>query len=165
MHFISIESESQSPQVGDLDKNPVYESIARYLGIDLSNEGRAARNRRGIAIIVHGAPLTGKTRAAKALANYYQCASLSIDEIVKEAIASGTSSAASRARQMCAELASKCASVQRALEGAADGGIAGAPGHTLNGTLSVEALAQHSASRKHSPLSSIFLNNKNRKFK
>lgn len=137
-----------------MDKNPVYESIARYLGIDLSNEGRAARNRRGIAIVVHGAPLTGKTRAAKALANYYQCASLSIDEVVKDAIATGTSSAASRARQMCAELATKHASEQRALEGA-DGGIAGAPGY-INGTLSVEALAQHSASRKH-PHSTLFI--------
>lgn len=46
--------------VGELDNNPVSKAIARHLGIDISPEGRAARNRRGIAIIIHGAPLTGK---------------------------------------------------------------------------------------------------------
>ncbi|XP_025032916.1 hydrocephalus-inducing protein-like, partial [Python bivittatus] len=44
--------------VGELDNNPVSKAIARHLGIDISPEGRAARNRRGIAIIIHGAPLT-----------------------------------------------------------------------------------------------------------
>lgn len=38
---------------------PVSASIARHLGIDLSEEGTAARHRRGIAIIVHGAPKSG----------------------------------------------------------------------------------------------------------
>lgn len=45
--------------VGELDNNPVSKAIARHLGIDISPEGRAARNRRGIAIVMHGAPLTG----------------------------------------------------------------------------------------------------------
>ena len=35
-------------------------AIARHLGIDLSPEGKAARNRRGIVCIVHGAPVSGK---------------------------------------------------------------------------------------------------------
>lgn len=39
---------------------PVSRAIARHMGVDLSPEGLAARNRRGIAIIVYGAPLTGK---------------------------------------------------------------------------------------------------------
>lgn len=34
-------------------------AIARHLGIDLTPEGKAARNRRGLAIIVHGAPMSG----------------------------------------------------------------------------------------------------------
>ena len=35
-------------------------AIARHLGIDLSPEGRAARNRCGIGLIIHGAPVSGK---------------------------------------------------------------------------------------------------------
>ncbi|CAM9369081.1 unnamed protein product, partial [Bubo scandiacus] len=40
--------------------SPVYRAIARHLGIDISAEGRVAQNRRGIVIIIHGAPLTGR---------------------------------------------------------------------------------------------------------
>lgn len=54
----SIDGSCQTA-VGELDNNPVSRAIARHLGIDISPEGRAARNRRGIVIIVHGAPLTG----------------------------------------------------------------------------------------------------------
>ena len=35
-------------------------AIARHLGIDLSIEGKAAMRRRGVALVVHGAPLSGK---------------------------------------------------------------------------------------------------------
>lgn len=35
-------------------------AIARHMSVDLSPEGFAARNRTGIAIIVHGGPLTGE---------------------------------------------------------------------------------------------------------
>lgn len=45
--------------VGDLEITPVSAAIARHLGIDLTPEGRAARNRRGIAVIVHGPPMSG----------------------------------------------------------------------------------------------------------
>jgi len=38
---------------------PVSAAIARHIGIDMSAEGRAARNQRGIAIVIHGAPLSG----------------------------------------------------------------------------------------------------------
>lgn len=34
-------------------------AIARHLGVDVSAEGRMARNRKGIAIIIHGTPLSG----------------------------------------------------------------------------------------------------------
>ena len=50
---------SSSMTVGDLEITPVSQAIARHLGIDLSPEGKAARNRFGIAIIVHGAPMSG----------------------------------------------------------------------------------------------------------
>ena len=45
--------------VGELEITPVTAAIARYLNIDLSPEGKAAENRRGIAIVVYGAPESG----------------------------------------------------------------------------------------------------------
>jgi len=39
--------------------SPLSMAIARHMGINLSPDGIAARNRRGIAVIVHGAPLSG----------------------------------------------------------------------------------------------------------
>lgn len=53
------ESVSSSMGVGELEITPVSAAIARYLGIDLSSEGKAARNRRGLAVIVNGAPMSG----------------------------------------------------------------------------------------------------------
>jgi len=41
------------------DVSPVSAAIARHMGINLGPDGIAARNRRGIAIIVYGAPLSG----------------------------------------------------------------------------------------------------------
>ena len=48
-----------SVALGDLEITPVSAAIARHLGIDLSPDGKAARNRRGVAVIVHGAPVSG----------------------------------------------------------------------------------------------------------
>jgi len=45
--------------VGDLETTPVSAAIARHLGIDITQDGRAARSRRGIVIVVHGAPMSG----------------------------------------------------------------------------------------------------------
>jgi len=59
VHIIEKESEETDGSVGELEVTPVSAAIARHLNIDLSQEGRAARNRRGIAIIVHGAPMSG----------------------------------------------------------------------------------------------------------
>eukprot|EP00794_Sanderia_malayensis_P018879 gene18879-20779_t len=97
-----VESDKEDSEygVGELEITPISAAIARHLGIDLSAEGRAARNRRGIAIIVHGAPLAGKTATATALAEKYQAVALRVDDIVKEAIANGTSSSAIRAREL-----------------------------------------------------------------
>ena len=41
------------------DVSPLSAAIARHMGLNLSPDGIAARNRRGIAIIIHGAPLSG----------------------------------------------------------------------------------------------------------
>ncbi|NXQ99391.1 HYDIN protein, partial [Sagittarius serpentarius] len=92
---------SSKEAAGELDDSPVCRAIARHLGIDISAEGCAARNRRGIVVIVHGAPLTGKTAAAVALSKYYGAACLSIDAVVTEAISDRSSSAGLRARELC----------------------------------------------------------------
>lgn len=86
-------ADSSSLGVGELEITPVSAAIARYLGIDLTAEGRAARNRRGIALVVHGAPLSGKTATAVSLAKMYGAALLTVDGVVMEAIASGNTSA------------------------------------------------------------------------
>ncbi|XP_067905917.1 hydrocephalus-inducing protein homolog [Heterodontus francisci] len=91
--------------VGELEVTPVSMAIGRYLGLDLSPEGCAARNRRGIAFIVYGAPLSGKTNTAIFLANYYQAAYLIIDAVVREAVSSGTTAVATRARELCTKAA------------------------------------------------------------
>jgi len=58
---LSVGKESaSSAAVGEMEITPVSKAVARHLGIDLSPEGKAARNRRGIAIIVNGAPLSGE---------------------------------------------------------------------------------------------------------
>ncbi|NXG68880.1 HYDIN protein, partial [Baryphthengus martii] len=96
------QSTSRSKEaLGELDDSPVYRAIARHLGINISAEGRAARNYRGIVIIIHGAPMTGKTSAAVSLSKHYGAACLSIDAVVTEAISERSSSAGLQARQLC----------------------------------------------------------------
>ena len=91
--YYFIIADSSNIGVGDLEITPVSAAIARYLGIDLTAEGRAARNRRGIALVVHGAPLSGKTSTAVSLAKMYGAALLTVDGVVIEAISSGNTSA------------------------------------------------------------------------
>lgn len=91
--FVYVFIDSSSLGVGELEITPVSASIARYLGIDLTAEGRAARNRRGIALVVHGAPLSGKTATAVSLAKTYGAALLTVDAVVIEAISNGNTSA------------------------------------------------------------------------
>ena len=92
-YYYFIIADSSNIGVGDLEITPVSAAIARYLGIDLTAEGRAARNRRGIALVVHGAPLSGKTSTAVSLAKMYGAALLTVDGVVIEAISSGNTSA------------------------------------------------------------------------
>ncbi|NXC39739.1 HYDIN protein, partial [Penelope pileata] len=92
---------SSKEAAGELDDSPVQRAIARHLGIDSSAEGQMAHKRRGIVVIVHGTPLTGKTSAAVALSRRYGAACLSLDTVVTEAISDRSSSAGLRARELC----------------------------------------------------------------
>ncbi|XP_078688637.1 hydrocephalus-inducing protein-like [Branchiostoma floridae x Branchiostoma belcheri] len=123
--------------VGELEITPVSASIARHLGIDLSPEGKAARNRRGIAIVVHGAPLSGKTGTAVTLAKTYGAAMLTMDGIVLEAISSGNTPSGLRARELCAAAARENAAKDESTD--ADKSTA------VPGSLSVDALTAHTA--------------------
>jgi len=63
---ITDKSESVLKRVAEkiinYDMTPVAQALARHLGIDLTNDGIQARNRRGISIIVHGPPGSGKEK-------------------------------------------------------------------------------------------------------
>ncbi|XP_030099412.1 hydrocephalus-inducing protein isoform X1 [Mus musculus] len=88
-------------EVGEVESNPVSKAIARHLGIDISAEGRLAKNRKGIAIIVHGTPLSGKTANAISMAKFYNAACLNIDSIVLEALSDTNNILGIRARELC----------------------------------------------------------------
>ncbi|XP_054031509.1 hydrocephalus-inducing protein homolog [Dryobates pubescens] len=85
----------------ELEASPVRRGPARPLGTAASAEGAAAPQGRGIVVIVHGAPLAGKTSAAAALAKHYGAACLALDAVVSEAVAAGSSAAGRRARELC----------------------------------------------------------------
>lgn len=58
--FTDVLKDNIRTNMGDLEVNPVSRAIAHYMGIDWSPAGQAAHNCRGIAIVVHGAPLSGR---------------------------------------------------------------------------------------------------------
>ncbi|XP_015224105.2 hydrocephalus-inducing protein homolog isoform X3 [Lepisosteus oculatus] len=151
--------------VGELEDNPVSKAIARHMGIDLSPEGQASRNRRGIAIIVHGAPLSGKTRTAVTLAKHYGAACLSIDAVVLEAVSNGNSATGLRARELCARAAQEQAQRRAEETAQAVSEVIGA-GTQDTGFLSVEAVTKHASEgsqnneAKAGPQSAISVRNK-----
>ncbi|XP_042266839.1 hydrocephalus-inducing protein homolog isoform X2 [Thunnus maccoyii] len=104
-------------RLGHLEMTPVSRAIARHMGVDLSPEGLAARNRRGIAIIVYGAPLTGKSSTAAALGHHYGGACLSVDAVFTDVLINGTSPVSLTARQLYDSAAAEYA--QRKAEEAA----------------------------------------------
>nr|XP_055030475.1 hydrocephalus-inducing protein homolog [Misgurnus anguillicaudatus] len=128
------EGETLNSKVGDLEYDPVSRAIARHMGVDLSPEGKAAQKRQGIAIIVHGAPLSGKTKTAVTLAKHYGAACLNLDEVVQETMSSGNTIAGLRVRELCAQAAVK--------EAEADTMATPLQGPAV---LSVEAVAKHTA--------------------
>ncbi|XP_056273332.1 hydrocephalus-inducing protein homolog [Pseudoliparis swirei] len=79
---------------------PVSRANARHMCVDLSDEGLAALNRRGIAVIAYGAPLTDKGSMVAALARHYGGASLRVDAVVTEVLMNGTSPVGLTARRL-----------------------------------------------------------------
>ncbi|NXB89740.1 HYDIN protein, partial [Vidua chalybeata] len=67
--------------------SPISRAVMRHLGIDPSSERREAQQHRGIVVILHGPPQAGKTEIAAGLCQYYDAAYVSIDTVVKEAMA------------------------------------------------------------------------------
>ncbi|XP_051916753.1 hydrocephalus-inducing protein homolog isoform X2 [Hippocampus zosterae] len=86
--------------LGTLEINPLSSAIARYMGVDLSPNGLAALNCRGIAIIIYGAPLTDQSSIATALANHYGGACLSMDAMLADSLMHGTSLVSLAGRQL-----------------------------------------------------------------
>ena len=70
MH-VEHDAQERDGFVGELEITPVSAAIARHLNIDLSQEGRSARTRRGIALIVHGAPMSGNEHTKPFTSSYY----------------------------------------------------------------------------------------------
>nr|XP_046249402.1 hydrocephalus-inducing protein homolog [Scatophagus argus] len=101
--------EGCSGRLGHLDMSPVSRAIARHMGVDLSPQGLAAHNHRGIAIIVYGAPLTDKTTVVTALAHHYGAACLSVDAVVTDVLINGTSPVSLTARQLYESFAAQYA--------------------------------------------------------
>ncbi|NWV67070.1 HYDIN protein, partial [Malurus elegans] len=81
------EAKTKAEPVIEVIEDPVDRALRRHLGIDTSVEEDEALQPRGIVVIVHGAPRSGKTKTAVALANYYGAVCLSIDAVVKAAMA------------------------------------------------------------------------------
>ncbi|NWT26786.1 HYDIN protein, partial [Cardinalis cardinalis] len=67
--------------------NPVSRAVLHHPGIAPSSGRREAQQYRGIVVIVHGPPQAGKTEIAVGLCQYYDAAYVSIDAVVKEAMA------------------------------------------------------------------------------
>ncbi|NXD57800.1 HYDIN protein, partial [Corvus moneduloides] len=65
--------------------DPVSRAVMRHMDVEPSSD--EAQQCRGIVVIVHGAPRAGKSAVAAALCYYYDADYLSIDTVVKEAIA------------------------------------------------------------------------------
>ncbi|KAI1889973.1 hypothetical protein AGOR_G00168420 [Albula goreensis] len=159
------EDRKGSISVGELVANPVSRALARHMGLDLSPEGQAARTRLGISIIMHGAPLSGKTATAVALAKHYGAACLSIDAVVLEAVSSGGSTVGLQARELCARAALEHAQRKAEEDTQPVSEVTGTAGQGT-GFLSVEALAKHTAegsqpSEPKAGPSSISTRNKN----
>ena len=132
--------------VGELELTSVTRAIARYLGIDLTPEGRGAMNRRGLAIIIDGPPLSGKTTQAPVLAMKYGAALLTVDGVLSEAISTGSTTAAIQAREKCRERATQ-------LRVEIEGGVSTAGNDMLSSSLTGSGAETAFRSRKGSQTS------------
>ncbi|XP_037622519.1 hydrocephalus-inducing protein homolog isoform X2 [Sebastes umbrosus] len=134
-----MRKEGSSGGMGQIEMTPVSRAIARHMSLDLSPEGLAAHNRRGIAIIVYGAPLTGKGSTVAALGRHYGGACLSVDAVVTEVLINGTSPVSLTARQIY-----DCAAAEYAEKKAAQTTEPGPAAH-----LETSIPAPHSAQALH----------------
>uniref|UniRef100_A0A8C9JFG5 HYDIN axonemal central pair apparatus protein n=1 Tax=Panthera tigris altaica TaxID=74533 RepID=A0A8C9JFG5_PANTA len=143
----SVDSHS-TEEVGEVENNPVSKAIARHLGIDISAEGRMAKNRKGIAIIIHGTPLSGKSATAVSMARYYNAACLNIDSIVLEAISDGSNIPGIRARELCIR-----AAIEQSMKEGEESAQEAASGQTAVGQthLSSETLGKFTSESTLSP--------------
>ncbi|KAL5255873.1 hypothetical protein ACHWQZ_G011188 [Mnemiopsis leidyi] len=107
--------------VGDLEITPAAAAIARYLGIDLSPEGKAARYKKGLNVIVTGPPLSGKSFQAKEIATAYNAAIIDLDTVIYDSIVSGTLEAGLKAREFCYNAKLAAAEEDAAAQSAIDG--------------------------------------------
>ena len=85
----------------DIEVSPATAAIARYIGIDISPEAAEAEKKRGVAIIVHGPPSSGRTTQAKSLGEAYCAPVLVLDDIITAAISSASTPAGCKAREYC----------------------------------------------------------------
>ena len=95
-----IECFSQTNMDG-MDAPPVAAAVARYMGIDLSPEGARNELRKGIAFIVDGPPLSGRTTLARVLAEKYKAAVINVDKLLKELTSTAETPEGRRMRQLC----------------------------------------------------------------
>ncbi|XP_037539075.1 hydrocephalus-inducing protein homolog [Nematolebias whitei] len=95
-----LSRDGNSWRLGQLEIFPESRAIARHMGLDLSPEGLAEQSRRGISIIVHGAPCTDKSSMAAALAAHYGAMCLDVNAVVTNVIQNGTSALSLSARQL-----------------------------------------------------------------
>ncbi|NWV28661.1 HYDIN protein, partial [Origma solitaria] len=77
---------AEAEPMPEMLEEPLTRALERHLGIDWAAENKPPEL-RGIIVIIHGAPRTGKTAVAAGLAEYYGASCFSIDDIVKDTIA------------------------------------------------------------------------------
>ncbi|XP_025759455.1 hydrocephalus-inducing protein homolog isoform X1 [Oreochromis niloticus] len=100
MFFSELTRLASSESLRQFEMTPVCRAVARHMGVDLSPEALVARNCRGIAIVVYGAPLTDKSSIAAALALQYGAVCLCVDDVVTDMLLNGTSPVSLTARQL-----------------------------------------------------------------
>ena len=95
-----VEGFSQSNLDG-INVPPVAAAIARHMGIELSPEGAKGELRKGVAFIVDGPPMSGRTTLARSLAKKYNAVLINLDDILKDLISEAKSLEGRKLRQFC----------------------------------------------------------------
>lgn len=132
------------PKQLDLKNFPLasamVETLAEYMGIDLSPEACEAENRSGIAFVIHGPVNSGKTTQAKALGSVYEAPVLQLDAVIIDAISSASTAAGRKARELC---------IQALSAKSVDSETAAAP--PPQGTKKVQVIVKEHPVKEHPP--------------